>query len=78
MLNFEIAPSFKSLLFKDIAVSCYGIHFNETVTKQVKKQLDICISYWSKMKGKVVYFYCYSYFLGHAGDTILKKKCSVS
>lgn len=61
MLNFEIAPSFKSLLFKDIAVSCYEIHFDETATKQVKKQFDICISYWSEMKGKVVYFYCYSY-----------------
>lgn len=73
MLNFGIAPDFKSLLFKDIAESWYAICFEETTTKQVNKLLYICISYWSKMKEKVVYFYCDFYFLGHVdGCTILK------
>lgn len=73
MLNFGLAPYFKSLLFKDITESYYVIHFDETTTKQVKKQLDIYVSYWSNMKGSMVISYCESYFLGHAdSDTILE------
>ena len=74
IINFGLAPYFKAEILKDIGESNFVIHFDETTTKQAKKQLDICLSYWSETQGKVVYSYCDSYFLGHADAKILLNK----
>ena len=44
----------------------YTIYFNETTTRQVKKQMDFYIGYWSQKWNKVVTVYIDSVFLGHA------------
>lgn len=74
VVNFGLAPFFKTEILKDIGESFFAIHFDETTTKQAKKQMDICLSYWSETQGKVIYTYCDSYFLGHAdAKTLLGK-----
>lgn len=66
VVKFGLAPYFKKKIFSDYT-GHFVVHFDETTTKQIKKQLDIYISYWSKSSEQVVTYYCESFFLGHAG-----------
>lgn len=63
-----LAPYFKTLFINDCRAGSgyYTIHFDETTTRQVKKQLDLYISYWSEKWNKINTVYIDSVFLGHA------------
>jgi len=49
LITHGLAPYFKELLLQDIRKSStgYTIHYDETTTSQVKKQMDIIIRFWS-------------------------------
>jgi len=68
-----LAPHFLSYFLKDLQAGSgyFTIYFDETTTRQVKKQMDIHIAYWSASFKKVIVLYIDSTFLGHAdADTI--------
>ena len=49
LVTHGLAPYFKEQLVKDVKKLNTGftIHFDETTTAQVKKQMDVIIRYWS-------------------------------
>ena len=64
-----LGPYFQDLTVKDIKVSdaYFTLHFDETVTKQAKKQLDVLLRFWSMIAfGYVKVCYLTSLFYGHA------------
>jgi hypothetical protein len=71
-----LAPYFRSAFVADCIAgkSYYTILFDETTTRQVKKQLDFHIAYWSKKWKKVVTVFVDSVFLGHADANKLCEK----
>lgn len=68
VVKFGLAPYFRKQILSDLLSSSSFIclYFDETTTKQTKKQLDFYLSFWSSKEEKVVTAYCESYFLGHA------------
>ena len=70
-----LAPYVKSEFLKDIrhaSVPYFSVYFDETTTKQVKKQLDMHVGYWSDVHGRIVTVYLQSAFLGHAEARTVK------
>jgi len=65
---YGIAPYFQSYFLRDIraGIGYYTLYFDETTTRQVKKQMDIHVAYWSPMFNRVIALYLDSKFLGHA------------
>src|SRR6266516_1623330 len=63
-----LAPYFRSMFINDCieGESFLAIHFDETTTRQVKKQLVLHIAYRSQKWNKVTTVYVNSVFLGHA------------
>ena len=73
--KFGLAPYFRKRIYDDVISSAtyFTLYFDETTTRQVKKQLDIYISYWSNKEAQIITSYCDSFFLGHAeSDKILE------
>lgn len=69
----SLAPHFKTMFLADCrsGTGYFTIHFDETTTRQVKKQLDMHISYWSEKWRQITTVYIDSVFLGHAtADTL--------
>ena len=44
----------------------FCVHFDETTTTQVKKQMDLTVRYWSPTHNEVWFRFCTSLFFGHA------------
>ena len=68
-----MSPHFTSLMVKDLKDSYlpFYVHFNETTTTQVKKQMDVTVRYWSPTHGEVWVRFYTSLFFGHAeGDKV--------
>ena len=42
------------------------MHFDETTSAQVKKQMDLTLHYWSSTHNEVIVSFCTSLFFGHA------------
>ena len=42
------------------------MHFDETTTAQVKKQMDVTLRYWSPIHNEVIVSFYTALFLGHA------------
>ena len=64
-----LGPYFQNLFHSDLKsgrVPYFTLYFNATTTRQVKKQMDIHIGYWSERFGRVIVVYVDSAFLGHA------------
>jgi len=63
-----LAPYFRNYFVKDrkSGIGYFTIYFDETTTRQVKKQMDMYIAYWSPTFKKVVSLFVDSTFLGHA------------
>jgi hypothetical protein len=59
-------------LQRNATVPYFTIYVDETTTKQVKKQLDIHVSYWSDVYDRIVTVYLQSAFLEHATVSIVK------
>ena len=52
----------------------YTLQYDETTNKQVQKQLDISVRYWSPTANEVAVHHLTTYLMGHAtGDHISKK-----
>ena len=68
IVRFGLGPHFKNGLMKDIIQSNngYTMHFDETTTAQIKKQLDLVVRYWSNERNGIVVRYFHSLFFGHA------------
>ena len=52
----------------------FSIHFDETSTSQVKKQMDLTLRYWSPTHKNVWTVFYTSLFFGHARTDIVSKK----
>ena len=63
-----LAPHFREMFLSDCRAGTgyYTIHFDETTTRQIKKQMDMHIAYWSEKWKHIVTVYIDSVFLGHA------------
>ena len=63
-----LAPCFKTVIIDDVKKSNlpFTMHFDETTTAQVKKQMDLTLRYWSPTHNEVWVAYYTSLFFGHA------------
>ena len=71
-----MSPYFTRVLLDDLIQSKlpFCIHFDETSTTQVKKQMDLTLCYWSTKHQKVWSVFYTSLFFGHAeGDKVAEK-----
>ena len=68
MIGEGLAPCFKTVIIDDVKKSNlpFTMHFDETTTAQVKKQMDLTLSYWSPTHNEVWVAYYTSLFFGHA------------
>ena len=67
------SPHFTSLVVKDLKVSNlpFCVHFEETTTAQVKKQIDVTVRYWSPTHDEVwVRFYTSVFFCHTEGGKV--------
>ena len=64
-MNFELAPYFKDLLFKEIKVSdCFGVSVDESMNKVLQEeQMDVQIRYSNETAKLVDTRFCDSQFL---------------
>ncbi len=69
-----LSPFFRAFFINDCknGTGFFTVYFDETTTRQVKKQMDIHISYWSSHFKKVVNVFMDSSFLGHCDAEKLK------
>ncbi|MEW8547687.1 MAG: hypothetical protein AB2693_29620 [Candidatus Thiodiazotropha sp.] len=68
LLSDGLGPYFQQSTVKDVLGSSayFTIHFDETVSGQCKKQMDILIRYWSEKSACIQVHYLNSLFYGHA------------
>ena len=68
LLSDGLAPHFQQVIVNDILRSndFFTIHFDETLTGQCKKQMDVLIRYRSEKSACIQVHYLYSLFYGHA------------
>jgi len=68
IITHGLAPYLRDLLLADVkkANTGFTVHYDETTTIQIKKQMDIILRYWSVEQNKVVVYYVASLFFGHA------------
>ena len=69
MFGEGLATCFKTVIIKDLKKSNlpFTMHFDETSTDQVKKQMDMTLRYWSPTHNEVSWVAYYtSLFFGHA------------
>ena len=68
-------PDFTEVFVNDLKKSDlpFSVHFDETTTSQVQKQMDITLRYWSQKHEEVWSLFYTSLFFGHAdGETVAK------
>ena len=65
VVKYGLAPFYQDKLKQDISNVPFTFKFDETTTKQVKKQYDAYISYWSNTLNQVTNNYLGSLFVGH-------------
>ena len=76
MISEGMAPYFRKSIVQDLLNSDlpFSMHFDETTTSQVKKQMDLTLRYWSPTHNKVWVTFYTSLFFGHAeGDKVASK-----
>ena len=63
-----LSPHFTQVLIADLSASelPFSVHFDETTSSQVKKQMDITLRYWSPKHGEIWTAFYTSLFFGHA------------
>ena len=68
MISEGMAPYLKKSIVEDLVKSDlpFTLHFDETSTAQVKKQMDLTLQYWSPTQNKVWVTFYTSLFFGHA------------
>ena len=76
MIADGMSKYFTQLIVKDLVKSKlpFCIHFDETTSTQVKKQMDLTLRYWSPTHEEVWIIYYTSLFFGHAeGEKVAVK-----
>ena len=76
MIADGMSKYFTQLIVKDLVKSKlpFCIHFDETTSTQVKKQMDLTLRYWSPTHEEVWITYYTSLFFGHAeGEKVAVK-----
>ena len=74
-----LLPYFTQVITDDLVKSKlpFSVHFDETTTVQVRKQMDLTLRYWSTKHDEVWTVFYTSLFFGHAeGETVAKKMYS--
>ena len=71
MIKFGIAQYVCRKLIKDVADTPFSFLFDETTNRQVKKQYDGHVVYWSKQDRRVVHRHSGSLFVGHCDTDAL-------
>ena len=64
-IQYDIAPSIKESLIKNLCNCPFTFKFDKITTKQMKKQYDGYVQYLSKHHGQIITAYCGSLFLCH-------------
>ena len=51
LVTYALGPYFNQMTIRDIVQghSYFTLHFDETITVQVKKQMGLLVSYWSEL-----------------------------
>lgn len=68
MVSYGLGPYFRQMIIKDIIEghSYFTLHFDETVSAQTKKHMDLLVCYWSEREHIVKVKYLTSIMFGHA------------
>ena len=76
MIGDGLGPYCRSVILKDLAESDipFSIHFDETTTSQVKKQMDLTLRYWSPTHQEVYVAFYTSLFFGSATGELVAQK----
>ena len=74
MVSYGLGPYFRQMIIKDIMEgnSYFTLHFDEIVSAQTKKHMDLLVRYWSEREHVVNVKYITSIMFGHAkADTVV-------
>ena len=74
MVSYGLGPYFRQMIIKDIVEgnSYFTLHFDETISAQTKKHMDLLVHYWSEREHVVKVKYITSIMFGHAKvDTVV-------
>ena len=74
-VQYDIAPYLKQKLIYDVKDKPFTFKFDETTNRNVSKQYDAYLQYWSKSYNQIVDAYCGSLFLGHCTSDNLNEYC---
>ncbi|KAJ8033350.1 hypothetical protein HOLleu_23560 [Holothuria leucospilota] len=66
LISDGLGPYFLKKMVSDVGQAYYTIHFDETTTNQVKKQMDVLLRYFSSSKGMVQVRFVRAIIFGHA------------
>ena len=68
-----LSPYFTQVIIDDLLESKlpFSMHFDETTTKQVNKQMDLTLRYWSPRHGEIWTVFYVSLFFGHTESEIV-------
>ena len=76
MVSYGLGPYFRQMIIRDIIEghSYYTLHFDETLSAQTKKHMDLSVCYWSARDNAVKVKYLTSMMFGHAtADLVVKE-----
>ena len=68
LLGIDLVPYFAKLNVNNLVAgnSFFTLHFDETVTAQKRKQMDLLVRFWSEIHNEVKVKYLTSIMFGHA------------
>ena len=76
MFSYGLGPYFRQMIIRDIIEghSYYTLHFDETLSAQTKKLMDLLVRYWSERDNAVKVKCLTSMMFGHAtADLVVKE-----
>ena len=76
MVSYGLGPYLRQMIIRDILEghSYYTLHFDETLSAQTKKHMDLLVHYWSERDNAVKVKYLTSMMFGHAtADLVLRE-----
>ena len=73
IIGHGLLPHFTKVLVNDLSESQlpFSLHFDETTSDQVKKQMDLTLRYWSPKHGEIWTGFYTSLFFGHAEGEVV-------
>ena len=74
MASYGLGPYFRLMIIKDIVEgnSYFTLYFDETISAETKKHMDLLVRYWSEREHVVKVKYITSIMFGHAkADTVV-------